>query len=173
MSPSPTTATEPVQPTGPVEFLPEPPPGQPAPAPAGSSSVRGSRAAWRQPARLVGPALVLAGLALLQAGLAVHATGGALWSRVPLWSSFATLACVLCFAAFAERLPGARRLLAGRGWPAAAVGLTGLAVFWLLVVLPTADTDRGFLLTAALGCCGAAVWRAAGRGCGAGGPAQP
>jgi hypothetical protein len=33
-----------------------------------------------------------------------------------------------------------------------------LAAFWLLVVLPGADTDRGFVLTAALGCLGAALW---------------
>jgi len=43
-------------------------------------------------------------------------------------------------------------------WRMAAAGLLGLAVFWLLVVLPNADTDRGFLFTAALGALGAALW---------------
>jgi hypothetical protein len=36
--------------------------------------------------------------------------------------------------------------------------LVGLAVFWLLVVLPVVASDRGFLLTAALGALGAALW---------------
>jgi hypothetical protein len=36
--------------------------------------------------------------------------------------------------------------------------MVGLAVFWLLLVLPGADNDRGFLLTAALACLGAALW---------------
>ena len=43
-------------------------------------------------------------------------------------------------------------------WRIAAAGLVGLAVFWLLVVLPVVASDRGFLLTAALGCLGAALW---------------
>jgi hypothetical protein len=42
----------------------------------------------------------------------------------------------------------------------AAGGLTGLAAFWVLVVLPRADSDRGFLLTAALAALGAALWMA-------------
>jgi hypothetical protein len=37
-------------------------------------------------------------------------------------------------------------------------GLAGLAVFWLLIALPRVDSDRGFLLTAALGALGVAVW---------------
>ena len=45
----------------------------------------------------------------------------------------------------------------------AAGGLVGLVVFWLLVVLPVADTDRGFLLTAALAALGAALWIAPSR----------
>jgi hypothetical protein len=40
----------------------------------------------------------------------------------------------------------------------ATAAVCGLAVFWLLVVLPVADSDRGFLLTAALGLLGAGVW---------------
>ncbi len=45
----------------------------------------------------------------------------------------------------------------------AAGGLTGVAVFWLLIVLPRVDTDRGFLLTAALAALGAALWVTPGR----------
>jgi hypothetical protein len=53
--------------------------------------------------------------------------------------------------------PGGRAR-AGLAWRVGAAGLVALAVFWLLVVLPGADSDRGFLLTAALGCLGAALW---------------
>jgi hypothetical protein len=50
-----------------------------------------------------------------------------------------------------------------RAWRISAAGLTGLAVFWVLVVLPVGNTDRGFVLTAALGCLGVSLWLAPGR----------
>ena len=53
-------------------------------------------------------------------------------------------------------LPGGGRFTAG--WRVAAGGLVGLAVFWLLVVLPVVATDRGFVLTAALASLGGALW---------------
>jgi hypothetical protein len=42
-------------------------------------------------------------------------------------------------------------------------GLAGLAVFWVLIALPRVDSDRGFLLTAALGALAVAVWLAPSR----------
>jgi hypothetical protein len=38
-----------------------------------------------------------------------------------------------------------------------------VAVFWVLVVLPRVDSDRGFWLTAALAALGAALWVAPSR----------
>ena len=58
----------------------------------------------------------------------------------------------------------AARLRPDAAWKVAAGGLTGLAVFWVLVVLPRVDSDRGFVLTAALAALGAALWVAPGRG---------
>ena len=55
------------------------------------------------------------------------------------------------------------RVRSGAAWRIAAGGLVGLAVFWLLVVLPVVASDRGFLLTAALGALGAALWIGPGR----------
>jgi hypothetical protein len=90
-----------------------------------------------------------------------------LWSVVPLWAAFATVAALLALVAFvpvpANRSaePGNRGAgSAGTGatWRIAVGGLVGLAVFWLLVVLPHADTNRGFVLTAALGALGAGLW---------------
>jgi hypothetical protein len=156
------------QPTGPVDYVPGPPPvaEQPAPVPAVPT---GSTAAdhdflpgledeprHRDPharRRMVSGLLAVGSLALLELGLLVHEAGVRLWSSVPLWSAFASLAGVLGLAVLGR--PGA---LGGRVRTVAAAGLGGLAVFWLLVVVRSADTDRGFLLTAALGCLGGAVW---------------
>jgi hypothetical protein len=165
-------------PTGPVDYVPGPPPaGSPAappPPPAGATAATDFLSGLleeepRRPrdrqarARLAGGVLAAAAVVLLELGLLVHEGGDRLWSRVPLWAGFATLAAVLGLAVAGAQLPGVRRLGA-HAWAVAAGGLAGLAVFWLLVALPSADTDRGFLLTAALACLGTAVWLTAGRG---------
>jgi len=102
--------------------------------------------------------LVLASLVLLEAGLTLRFGGESFWSDIPLWSAFATACTVLGLTAAAALLPGGRRIGAGTAWRVAAGGLVGLAVFWVLVVLPVVATDRGFLLTAALACLGGALW---------------
>ena len=107
-------------------------------------------------------ALVLLSLVLLQVGLTLEFGSESSWSTVPLWSAFATVCVVLGLGAVAELVPGGGRL-AGSGWRIAAAGLVGLAVFWILVVLPDAGSDRGFLHTAALGALGGALWLRAGR----------
>ncbi|MGY1753894.1 hypothetical protein [Blastococcus sp. SYSU D01042] len=122
----------------------------------------------RTPARrdrtaLVALGLVGAALVLLELGLALRFGGESFWSDIPLWSAFATLCTLLGLAAAAAVLPGGGRLDAATGWRVAAGGLTGLAVFWLLVALPVVASDRGFLLTAALGCLGGALWLGSGR----------
>ena len=110
----------------------------------------------RDRSTLVGLLLVVLALALLELGLVRRFGGESYWSGVPLWSAFATVCTVLGFAAFAAALPGGGRLAGG--WRIAAGGLVGLAVFWLLVVLPVVATDRGFVLTAALAALGGALW---------------
>jgi hypothetical protein len=106
--------------------------------------------------------LGLVALLLLELGLFVHQAGTTLWGRVPLWSAFATVAAVAGLAAVAGSRAAAP--VRDRAWAVGAGGLSGVAVFWLLVVLPTADTDRGFVLTAALACLGASLWLTAGSG---------
>jgi len=140
------------QPTEPVERVPSPPP---ADRPVVTARRR------RRPRALAGLVLGVAAVALLEVGLlrGVGRTAG-FWHTVPLWSAFATVAALVGLLASVAR--GAR---AGsdRAWRISAAGLTGLAVFWVLVVLPVAGTDRGFLLTAALGCLGVSLWLAPGR----------
>ena len=112
----------------------------------------------RDRAAVVGLGLAVLSLVLLELGLALDFGVESYWSAVPLWSAFATLCVVLGVLAFAGSFPSGGRLRSGAVWRVAAGGLVGLAVFWLLVVLPVVASDRGFLLTAALGALGAALW---------------
>ncbi|RBY92598.1 hypothetical protein [Blastococcus sp. TF02A-30] len=170
------------QPTGPVDFVPgppttPPPPPQVAEAPGASAAGSDTTSVWphsldddpdrtatttvarppRDRAGLISAGLVVLALVLLQLGLGLRFGGESFWSELPLWSAFAT-ACTVLGLAGSTALPGASRLGAGTGWRIAVGGLVGLAVFWVLVVLPVVAGDRGFLLTAALGCLGAALW---------------
>ncbi|MGY1663650.1 hypothetical protein ACI78Q_20670 [Geodermatophilus sp. SYSU D00705] len=155
----PVATEQPVQPTGPVDLVPglpgvgTPPPPVPVKAPRAPRTPD-------QRAALAGTGLVVVSLVLLQLGLALPFGTDGFWTTVPLWSTFATLATLLGLLPSAGRLLGGR-LGAGTAWKVAAGGLTGVAAFWVLVVLPRADSDRGFLLTAALAALGAAVWIAA------------
>lgn len=148
---------DPMRTTGPVDFVPEPP-GATASTEkvpfGGSRRVVGARSRGLVPVGFAVLALVC-----LELGLSLAFGSRSFWSAVPLWSAFATVVAVGGTVAVAGHSLGGR---AG-AWRIAAGALAGLAVFWLLVVLPVADTDRGFLLTAALGLLGAAVWLTAGR----------
>jgi hypothetical protein len=179
------------QATGPVDFVPGlPGPGTPPPppAPAGSNGATAASATagtagptWpdtletespaagpkkdrapRDRSALAGIGLAVLSVVLLEVGLALRVGLRSLWAVVPLWSAFATVAAILTLLGVAPSSAG-NRLRPGVAWKVAAGGLVGLAVFWLLVVLPHADTDRGFLLTAALAAMGAGLWVGAGR----------
>jgi len=117
----------------------------------------------RNRAALLGLGLAVLSLVLLELGLSLDFGVESYWSAVPLWSAFATLCGVLGVLAFAASYPAGSKVRPGAMWRIAAGGLVGLAVFWLLVVLPVVASDRGFLLTAALGALGAALWIGPGR----------
>jgi hypothetical protein len=173
------------QPTGPVDFVPglpglgTPPPPPPPPAPAAAAfpvwpetleseltSPPSPERAPRDRMALVGLGLAVLALVLLQVGLALDFGTESLWSAATLWAAFSTLATVAAVVgllAFASSAARGGRPVGEPAWRIAAAGLLGLTVFWLLVVLPAADTDQGFLLTAALACLGGALWIGAGR----------
>jgi hypothetical protein len=111
-------------------------------------------------AALVGLGLVVLSLVLLELGLALDFgfEGDSYWSVVPLWSAFATVCVLLGLLVFAAFYRAGNRARSGPAWRVAAGGLVGLAVFWLLVVLPVVASDRGFVLTAALAALGGALW---------------
>jgi hypothetical protein len=121
------------------------------------------RGAPRDRAAVLGIGLAVLALVLLELGLALDFGVQSYWSAVPLWSAFATLCAVLGVLALAAAFPSGSRLRSSAVWRIALAGLVGLAVFWVLVVLPVVASDRGFLLTAALGALGAAVWVGPGR----------
>jgi hypothetical protein len=177
----PATAVEAPQPTGPVDFVPglpglgtppPPPPAHlqpPAPGPTWPETLEthdadrertGARAVRLPQDRstLVAVGLAVLALVLLQLGLALDFGTESRWDAVPLWSAFATAAVLVGLLALIFGSAPGGRARAGQAWRVGAAGLVGLAVFWLLLVLPGADSDRGFLLTAALGCLGAALW---------------
>ena len=179
----------PPQPTGPVDYVPglpgapAPPPATPAPAtPAPATAPpdafwpetletddaareREGRAARlpRDRRALVPMGLAALALVLLQLGLSLELGSASSWESVPLWSAFATAATVAGLVCLVVAAMKRARPTPEQAWRAGAAALVGLAVFWLLVVLPVADGDRGFLLTAALGALGAALWMAAER----------
>ena len=190
---------EPVQATGPVDFVPglpglgtppvpqsaaaaPPPPVQPVPtevpvvsgapvwpdtleaeAASGRPEKRRHKGTARDRAAVLGLGLAVLALALLELGLALDFGTTSYWSAVPLWSAFATLCAALGVLAFIAAFPAGSKIRSGALWRIAAAGLVGLAVFWLLVVLPVVASDRGFLLTAALGALGCALWIGPGR----------
>ena len=166
--PAPSTPAPPVEPGGSEEPTPASAPVWPETLESESVSPRADKPrrrirAPRDRAAVLGIGLAVLSLVLLELGLALEFGTESFWSAIPLWSAFATLCAVLGLLAFAASLPSGDRLRSNAGWRVAAAGLVGLAVFWLLVVLPVVASDRGFLLTAALGALGAASWVGAGR----------
>lgn len=107
---------------------------------------------------LLGIALVVLAVVLLELGLALDFGARSYWSAVTLWSAFATACALLALLAFAAVSALGDRLGSAPAWRVAAAGLVGVAVFWLLVVLPDVGSDRGFVLTAALAALGGALW---------------
>jgi hypothetical protein len=112
----------------------------------------------RNLAALLGPGLVVLAVVLLELGLSLDFGARSYWSAVTLWAAFATACALLALLAFAAVVASGDRLRSAPAWRVAAAGLAGVAVFWLLVVLPDVGSDRGFVLTAALGALGGALW---------------
>jgi hypothetical protein len=107
---------------------------------------------------LLGVGLVVLAVVLLELGLSLDFGARSYWSAVTLWSAFASACALLALLAFAAVSAMGDRLGSAPAWRVAAAGLVGVAVFWLLVVLPDVDSDRGFVLTAALAALGGALW---------------
>ena len=97
-------------------------------------------------------------LVLLQLGLVLDFGGESLWDVVPLWSAFATVAVLVGLLALVLASSKGGRLRAGQAWTGGRRGAGRAGRLLAAGGAPRADSDRGFLLTAALGCLGAALW---------------
>jgi hypothetical protein len=159
-TPPPPVPSQPAAPPAPVSTWPDS--LEADDAPENGTRTRAARVPQDRGA-LVAVGLAALALLVLQLGLALDFGSASLWDVVPLWSAFATAAVLVGLVAFAYASSPSGRSRAGQAWRAGAAGLVGLSVFWLLVALPHADGDRGFLLTAALGSLGAALWLGAER----------
>lgn len=155
--PVPATGPQPAAAPGPATSAPQSLEDRLLSAGQGTAKKRRTRGKLDRKA-LAGLVLAALSVVLLELGLTLGFGGKSYWSTVTLWSAFATVAAALGLLAFAAFYPAGNRSRSGPAWRVAAAGVVGLAVFWLLVVLPDVDTDRGFLLTAALGCLGVALW---------------
>jgi hypothetical protein len=148
-----------VQPTGPVDFVPGlriPDGTTPAASRGGSAGHAAAPGARPDRTALIGVGLAVLSAVLLQLGL-FHGEPD-LWTLTTLWSVFATLMSVLGLVALVLRVPAGSRVPAGTATRVSAGAVLGIAIFWLLVVLPIVAGDPGFLVTAALLALGAAVW---------------
>lgn len=161
-APGPTTAAGPAAPHSVAAPGAAPAAGWPetleSEVPSGGGRKRLGAPRPRDRAALLGLGLVVLSVVLLELGLTLEFGGESYWSVVTLWSAFASVCALLALVAFAAFLPAGDPRRSGPAWRVAAGGLVGLAVFWLLVVLPVVDTDRGFVLTAALAALGGALW---------------
>lgn len=90
--------------------------------------------------------LALLALVALLLGLFLEEGGVRMWDQSEAWSVFAIVCAVVQLA------PVARSSLswtAERAWLVAAVGAGGLALYWLLLVLPAIARNTSFAITVA------------------------
>lgn len=160
----------PAAPTGPMDWVPGFPGEQPPPhpsAPVGSAQgqahdtgraprVSASQRTPADRATLTATVLGVLGLVVLELGLSLSfGLGSSVWSALPTWSGFATLAALVALVPFVPSRGGLSRRQA---WQVGAAGGAGLLLFWVLVVLPGVATDQGFVLTAGVALSAGALW---------------
>ncbi|MEU2347730.1 hypothetical protein [Modestobacter sp. NPDC049651] len=161
--PSPGPATRPGPQVTPQGAAPSP---SPAPRhPSTETSVLSAPAArrTRDVAALAALALAVVGLALTELGLLLDFDSESLWSALPTWSAFATVAALLGLVPALLRVLHRDPLGEHTSWRAGAVGAAALVGFWVLIALPLVASDRGFLLTLGTAATAAAVWVTPGR----------
>ncbi|MBI1758045.1 MAG: hypothetical protein HYR62_02255 [Actinobacteria bacterium] len=121
-----------------------------------------SRSAGRARREGVPLAQVLAVLAMiaLPLGLFLPDNGRSFWSGAQAWSLFA----IACGLVQLVPLAGTALGLADqRAWRLAVASAGGLLVFWVLLVLPSIESNAAFALTVATGSAIGGVWLSPGR----------
>jgi len=102
-------------------------------------------------------------------GLAVPESGSDEFQRHLAWAIFAGVALVVQLAPTAAPL---FRWPTARAWSIGAVGVGGLVIYWLLLVLPSIESNHAFALTIGTAAAALGLWLTPGRPIGAR-PAPP
>jgi hypothetical protein len=129
------------------------------PIPPGSSTAEQPPVAPRPSIAVWGWLALLAAVALLL-GLFIEENGTSLWDASEAWSLFA-IACAI--AQLAPLLHRPLKWSEERAWLVAVIGAGGLALYWLLIVLPVIGRNTSFAVTVAVAAATAGVWLAPGR----------
>jgi hypothetical protein len=146
---------------------PRPPAGPPPPSghPSGPPTVQlaGPVAgpAHQQPRPHVAVNLfAAASLAAVAIGISVPEDGQNAWHTVKAWGGVALVAAALTFA---PAVGSAMRLSAYRAWQVAAGGAAGLALYWVLFVLPDIAKNTSLITTLGVAAGIVVAWIAPGR----------
>jgi hypothetical protein len=109
---------------------------------------------------------VLAACAVLVAslGLALPESGSDEFQRHLAWAIFA---CVALVVQLAPTVAPLLKLATDRAWTIGAVGVGGLVIYWLLLVLPSIESNHGFALTIGTAAAALGLWLTPGRPIGA------
>jgi hypothetical protein len=146
---------------------PRPPAGPPPPSghPSGPPTVQ-------LPGPVAGPAhqqprphvavnlFAAASLAAVAIGISVPEDGQNAWHTVKAWGGVALVAAALTFA---PAVGSAMRLSAYRAWQVAAGGAAGLALYWVLFVLPDIAKNTSLITTLGVAAGIVVAWIAPGR----------
>jgi hypothetical protein len=101
-----------------------------------------------------------ASLAAVAIGISVPEDGQNAWHTVKAWGGVALVAAALTFA---PAVGSAMRLSAYRAWQVAAGGAAGLALYWVLFVLPDIAKNTSLITTLGVAAGIVVAWIAPGR----------
>jgi hypothetical protein len=101
-----------------------------------------------------------ASLAAVAIGISVPEDGQNAWHTVKAWGGVALVAAALTFA---PAVWSAMRLSAYRAWQVAAGGAAGLALYWVLFVLPDIAKNTSLITTLGVAAGIVVAWIAPGR----------
>ena len=138
-------------------------PGAPGGPPGGYPDPRWQpQAGWQQapPRNSLGTALAFVPLLAIPVGLLVPERGVKFWDGTEAWSVLALLCALI---QLAPLLASTFSWSPPQAWRIAAVGVGGLALFWVLLVLPGVGRNTSFALTVGTAAAAAALWLAPGR----------
>lgn len=132
-------------------------------APSAAEAISPSHAARAKSLATLGVLRLAAQVAcplLLLVGLSVNEHGTDGWHAYTAWALFAVVCALLQLAPVAGKRLG---LTDESSWSLGAVGTAGLVAYWVIIVLPGASSNTGFVQTLAVGLAVIGLWLSPGR----------